>query len=62
MDVKSTFINSYLEEKIYVEHSLGYLEKGHEDKVFKFKKILYGLKQTPRAWNSQIAINYMHDS
>lgn len=26
----------------------------HEDEVLKLKKVLYGLKQVPRAWNSRI--------
>ncbi len=54
MDVKSMFLNSYLEEEVYVEQPIGYVVKGHEGKVLKLKKALYGLKQTPRAWNSRI--------
>lgn len=52
MDVKSPFLNDYLEEEIYVEQPLGYVEKNHEGKVLKLKKTPYGLKQAPRAWNS----------
>ena len=52
VDVKSAFINGFLEEDVYIEQPLGYLIKGHEGKCFKLKKILYGLKQ--RAWNSRI--------
>ncbi|GKV41705.1 hypothetical protein SLEP1_g49203 [Rubroshorea leprosula] len=33
---------------------LGYVVKGHEEKVLKLKKALYGLKQALRAWNSRI--------
>jgi len=28
--------------------------KGHDDKVYLFKKAIYDLKQAPRAWYSQI--------
>ncbi|KAL0448352.1 UNVERIFIED_CONTAM: Retrovirus-related Pol polyprotein from transposon TNT 1-94 [Sesamum latifolium] len=54
LDVKSTFLNGYLEEEVYVKQPLGYVINGHEDKVLKLKKGLYGLKQAPRAWNNRI--------
>ncbi|KAL0537088.1 hypothetical protein IC582_026058 [Cucumis melo] len=54
MDVKSAFLNGYLEEEVYLEQPPGYCVKGQEDKVLKLKKALYGLKQAPRMWNSRI--------
>jgi hypothetical protein len=42
--VKSAFLNGFLEEKIYVEQPLGYIEAGNEGKIYKLKKALYGLK------------------
>lgn len=54
LDVKSTFLNGFLEEEIYVEQPLGYVKVGQEGKVYKLKKALYGLKQAPRAWNARI--------
>ncbi|KAL4283880.1 hypothetical protein GQ457_16G026560 [Hibiscus cannabinus] len=54
MDVKSAFLNGYLEEEVYIEQPLGYIKQGHEDKVYRLKKALYGLKQAPRAWNARI--------
>ena len=54
LDVKSAFLNGYLQEEIYVEQPEGFSIKGHEDKVYLLKKALYGLKQAPRAWYSRI--------
>ena len=44
LDVKSTFLNALLKEKIYVEQSEGFVVKGQEDDVYLLKKALYGLK------------------
>ena len=54
MDVKSTFLNGYLEEEVYVEQPQGYEVPGQEHKLYILKKALYGLKQAPRAWYSRI--------
>jgi len=54
LDVKSAFLNGYLEEEIFDEQPEGFSIKGKEDKVYLIKKALYGLKQAPRAWYSRI--------
>ena len=46
MDVKSTFLNGYLEEEVYVEKPQGYEVSGQEHKLYRIKKELYGLKTT----------------
>jgi len=45
LDVKLAFSNVSLVENIGFEH---------EDKIHKLKKALYGIKQTPRAWDKRI--------
>lgn len=54
MDVKSTFLNGYLKEIIYVKQLEGFIVPNQEDKIYKLKKALYGLKQAPRAWYTHI--------
>lgn len=54
LDVKSTFLHGELEDEVYIDQPLGYVKQGHENQVYKLKKALYELKQTPRAWYSRI--------
>ena len=50
IDVKSSFLNGYLEEEVYIEKHEGFQLTYNLDNVCKLKKDLYGLKQAPRAW------------
>lgn len=50
MDVKSAFLNGYLNEDVYVEHPKGFIDPTFPNDVYKLMKSLYGLKQAPRAW------------
>jgi hypothetical protein len=54
MDVKSSFLNGFLEEEVYVKQPPGDDIDGREDKVYRLNKGLYGLKQTPRVWYKRI--------
>ena len=48
MDVKSAFLNGYLNEEVYVEQPKGFVNPSFPDHVFILKRSLYGLKQDPR--------------
>jgi len=54
LDVKSVFLNRYLQKEIYIEQLRGFDVKGQEEKVYLLKKAFYGLKQAPRTWYSKI--------
>ncbi len=59
MDVVTAFLNGNLDETIYMEQPDGYAVPGKENHVCKLKKSLYGLKQSPRCWNT-VFQEYMH--
>ena len=50
LDVKSAFLNGFVDEEIYVEQPDGVVAPGKEDYVCLLRKALYGLKKAPRAW------------
>ena len=54
MDVKSTFLNGNLKEKVYVHQPPGFAIPGKEGKVLRLRKALYGLRQASRAWNAKL--------
>ena len=51
MDVKTAFLNGYLEENIYMTQQDGFITEGQEYMVYKLHKSVYGLKQALRSWN-----------
>ena len=54
MDVKSAFLNGYINEEVYVEQPPSIEDDKKPDHVYKLKKALYGLKQGPRAWYERL--------
>ena len=54
LDVKSIFLNGYLEVEIFVKQPKGFDIKGKEEKVYLLKKAFYGLRQARRAWYIEI--------
>jgi len=48
MDVKSAFLNGYINEEVYVDQAPSFEDHKYPNHIFKLKKALYGLKQAPR--------------
>ncbi|WVZ90033.1 hypothetical protein U9M48_036366 [Paspalum notatum var. saurae] len=54
MDVKSAFLNGFIEEEVYVRQPPSFESSRFPDRVYKLRKALYGLKQAPRAWYARL--------
>lgn len=54
MDVKSAFLNGFLEEEVYVKQPPGFESAKYPHRVYKLQKALYGLKQAPGAWYGRL--------
>ena len=50
LDIKNAFLLSDLQEEVYMEQPSGFVAQGGIEKVCRLRKLLYGLKQSPRAW------------
>nr|GEY42344.1 ribonuclease H-like domain-containing protein [Tanacetum cinerariifolium] len=50
MDVKSAFLNGFINEDVYVAQPSEFIDFKKPDHVYKLKKALYGLKQALKDW------------
>jgi len=55
LDVKNAFLYEDIREEVYREQPPGYIAQG-ETKVCRLKKIIYGLKQSPRVWFEKFSL------
>ncbi|GJR99578.1 retrovirus-related pol polyprotein from transposon TNT 1-94 [Tanacetum coccineum] len=62
MDVKSVFLNGFINEEVYVAQPPGFIDFAKPNYVYRLKKALYGLKQAPKAWYDRLkAFLIKHD-
>ncbi|GKD53677.1 copia protein [Tanacetum coccineum] len=62
MDVKSAFLNSFINDEVYVAQPPGFIDFAKPNHVYRLKKALYELKQAPKAWYDRLkALLIKHD-
>ena len=54
MNVKSNFLNGFINEEVYVEQPPEFESFNFPNHVCKLKRALYGLKEAPRAWYERL--------
>jgi hypothetical protein len=54
MNVKSAFLNGFINELVYVEQPPGFEDPRYPNQAYRLSKALYGLKQAPRAWYERL--------
>ncbi|GJZ25504.1 retrovirus-related pol polyprotein from transposon TNT 1-94 [Tanacetum coccineum] len=62
IDVKSAFHNGFIIEEVYVAQPPGFIDFAKPNHVYRLKKVLYRLKQAPKAWYDRLkAFLIKHD-
>ncbi|GJR84530.1 retrovirus-related pol polyprotein from transposon TNT 1-94 [Tanacetum coccineum] len=56
MDVKSAFLNGFINEEVYMTQPSRFIDFEKPDHVYKLKKALYSLKQAPKAWYDRLKV------
>ena len=54
MDVKTTFLNGFLKEELYMMQPKGFVDPKGANKVCKLQRSIYGLVQASRSWNIRL--------
>ena len=53
MDVKTAFLNGFLEEELYMMQPEGFIDPKDANKVCKLHRSIYGLVQASWSWNKR---------
>ena len=51
MDVKTSFLNGFLKEELYMMQPEGFVNTKGANKMCKLQRSIYGLVQASRSWN-----------
>ncbi len=53
-DVSTAYLNSELDDEVYMEQPEGFINSKYPNRVLQLKKAIYGLKQSGREWNRRL--------
>ena len=56
MDVKTAFLNGFLEEELHMMQPEGFINPKDANKVCKLQRSIYGLVQASRSWNKHMVL------
>lgn len=59
MDVTCAFLYGDIEEEVYMQQPEGFVVKGQEHMVYRVRKSIYGMRQSPLRWYEKIAEKLM---
>jgi len=54
IDIQNAFLHGELKEEVYMAQPQGYIHSQYPNHLCKLHKLIYSLKQTPRAWFSRL--------
>lgn len=61
IDVMNAFLNSSLQQEVYLKQPKGFIDAEHPTWVWRVRVSLYGLKQAPREWNLMLTNKLISD-
>ncbi|KAI9187285.1 hypothetical protein LWI28_026380 [Acer negundo] len=62
LDVNNAFLQGHLSETVFMVQPLGFADSTYPSHVCRLKKVIYGLKQVPRAWYNELRQFLLHNS
>ena len=51
MDIKTTFLNGFIKEELYMMQQESFVNPKGANKIYKLQRSIYGLVQASRSWN-----------
>ena len=54
IDVSTAYLNSNLQDEIYMKQPENFIDKNAPNKVLRLHKAIYGLKQSGKEWNTKL--------